>query len=132
MEKVVLTAAASDDRGEIIDLVVGEGITAITKITFTTGAVRANHYHKETVQWNYVISGRIKIVTQLPDQPPREAELGPGELAVTRENERHALQALEPSELLVFTRGPRSGKDYEEDTFRLTTPLIAPSARREP
>jgi len=132
MEKVALTAAASDDRGEIIDLVVGEGITAITMITFTTGAVRANHYHKETVQWNYVVSGRIKLVTQLPDQPQQETELGPGELAVTRENERHALQALEPSQLLVFTRGPRSGKDYEEDTFRLTTPLIAPSARREP
>jgi quercetin dioxygenase-like cupin family protein len=132
MEKVALTAAASDDRGEITDLVVGEGITAITMITFTTGAVRANHYHKETVQWNYVVSGRIRLVTQLPDQPPQETLLGPGELAVTREHERHALQALEPSQLLVFTRGPRSGKDYEEDTFRLSTPLIAPSASREP
>jgi quercetin dioxygenase-like cupin family protein len=132
MEKVALTVAASDERGEIVDLVVNEGITAITMITFTTGAVRANHYHKHTVQWNYVISGRIKIVTQLPGQDPQEEELGPGELAVTRENEQHALQALEPSKLLVFTRGPRSGEAYEDDTFRLATPLIPPTPRREP
>lgn len=132
MEKVALTVAASDDRGEITDLVVNEAITAITRITFSTGAVRANHYHKHTVQWNYVVSGRIKIVTQLPNQPRQEAVLLPGELAVTRENEQHALEALEPSELLVFTRGPRSGEAYEEDTFRLETPLIMPSGPRKP
>jgi quercetin dioxygenase-like cupin family protein len=132
MEKVALTVAASDDRGEIIDLVVDEAITAITMITFTTGAVRANHYHRETVQWNYLVSGRIRLVTQAPGQPPQEAVLNPGELAVTRENESHALQALEPSRLLVFTRGPRSGADYEVDTFRLQEPLIAPSGRSEP
>lgn len=132
MEKVALTAAASDDRGEIVDLVVNEGITAITMITFTTGAVRANHFHKQTVQWNYVVSGRIKIVTQKPGEALHEEVLKPGELAVTREHESHALEALEPSQLLVFTRGPRSGEDYELDTFRLPKPLIVPSGNREP
>ena len=132
MEKVALTVAASDERGEIVDLVVKEAITAVTMITFATGAVRANHFHKETVQWNYVVSGRIKIVTQLPGEAQREEVLMPGELAVTRENESHALQALEPSQLLVFTRGPRSGEDYELDTFRLPKPLITPSGTREP
>jgi quercetin dioxygenase-like cupin family protein len=132
MEKIALTVAARDERGEIVDLVVKEAITAVTMITFSTGAVRANHFHKQTVQWNYVVSGRIKIVTQLPGQPPREEVLLPGELAVTRENESHALQALEPSQLLVFTRGPRSGEDYELDTFRLEKPLITPSGSREP
>ena len=132
MEKIALTVAARDDRGEIVDLVVKEAITAVTMITFTTGAVRANHFHKQTVQWNYVVSGRIKIVTQIPGEDPREEVLAPGELAVTRENESHALQALEPSQLLVFTRGPRSGEDYELDTFRLPTPLIVQSGSREP
>lgn len=129
MERVALKVAARDDRGEITDLVVNEAITAITMITFTTGAVRANHYHEHTVQWNYVISGRIKIVTQMPGSAAREEVLGPGELAVTREHERHALEALEPSQLLVFTRGPRSGGDYELDTFRLSEPLITPSGK---
>ena len=132
MEKVALTVAARDERGEIVDLVVKESITAVTMITFATGAVRANHFHKQTVQWNYVVSGRIKIVTQKPGEEPREEVLLPGELGVTRENESHALQALEPSQLLVFTRGPRSGDDYELDTFRLPQPLITPNGSREP
>lgn len=132
MEKVALTVAARDERGEIVDLVVKESITAVTMITFATGAVRANHFHKETVQWNYVVFGRIKIVTQKPGEEPREEVLLPGELGVTRENEAHALQALEPSQLLVFTRGPRSGDDYELDTFRLPQPLIPPNGSREP
>jgi len=127
MEKIPLIVASSDRRGEITDLIQNEAINAITLITFTPGAVRANHYHKETVQWNYVISGRIKLVTQLPGEPARETVLGPGELAVTREHERHALMGLEPSSLLVFTRGPRGGTDYESDTFRLDQPLIPPS-----
>ena len=50
--------------------------------------------------------------------------LGPGNLAVVGEMEQHALRALEDSELLVFTRGPRGGKEYETDTYRLDTPLI--------
>jgi quercetin dioxygenase-like cupin family protein len=127
MEKIALVVAASDRRGEITDLIQNEAISAITLITFTPGAVRANHYHKETVQWNYVLSGRIKLVTQFPGKPVEETVLGPGELAVTREHERHALMALEASRLLVFTRGPRGGTDYELDTFRLDEPLIAPS-----
>ena len=37
----------------------------------------------------------------------------------------HAWKALEDSECLVFTRGPRSGENYEEDTYRLDTPLLS-------
>ena len=117
--------AVTDERGEIIDLLVGESINAVTLVTFKKGAVRGNHVHKETTQWNYVVSGRLRYVSQLPGQKPSEVELGPHDFSVSRPGESHAFTALEePSELLVFTRGPRSGKEYETDTFRLTTPLI--------
>ena len=42
----------SDHRGDIIDILTGIEIDAVTLITFSKGAVRANHYHKETTQWN--------------------------------------------------------------------------------
>jgi quercetin dioxygenase-like cupin family protein len=48
----------------------------------------------------------------------------PGDLVATGPNERHALQGIEESTLMVFTRGPRGGKEYESDTFRLEVPLI--------
>ena len=38
--------------------------------------------------------------------------------------EEHALKALNNSEILVFTKGPRGGKEYENDTFRLKKSLI--------
>ena len=117
-----------DERGAITDLIEAEEINAVTLVTFTKGAIRANHFHQHTVQYNYLLSGSIELVTQMPDGPRQSAVLGPRELAAVGEMEHHALRALEDSELLVFTRGPRGGKEYETDTFRLETPLISEEA----
>jgi quercetin dioxygenase-like cupin family protein len=123
MKKIVYQVAFSDHRGNISDLIENENINAITRITITKGAVRGNHYHKATWQWNYVVSGKMKLVARMPDQEPQELILEPGDLAVTDPYEYHALVGLEDCEVLVFTKGPRGGKEYENDTFRLETPL---------
>lgn len=112
-----------DSRGAISDLIEGATINAVTFISFTKGAVRGNHFHKRTTQWNYVISGRIKLIAQVGDGSREETVLERGSLAVTEPMEKHALVGLEESEMLVFTQGPRGGKEYESDTFRLETPL---------
>ena len=124
MEKINVAVAFSDERGEIIDLIENEEINSITLITFVKGAVRGNHFHKETTQWNYLIAGKIKLVTQIPGEKVVETVMLPGELTVTRPNDRHALHAMENSEVMVFTKGPRGGKEYESDTFRLDVPLV--------
>jgi len=123
MEKINLVPAFKDDRGEITDLLENENINAITRITFRKGAVRANHFHKETTQWNYLISGSIKLVSQVPGEPVVETVMKPGDFTVTGPNVSHALVGLDDADLLVFTKGPRGGKDYETDTFRLDVPL---------
>ena len=109
-----------DSRGQIQDLIQDQNINAITKITFVKGAVRGNHFHKKTIQWNYLISGKVLLVTQYKD----EIILNPGDLVSTSINESHAIKALEDSVLLVFTEGPRGGKEYESDTYKLDEPLI--------
>ena len=124
MEKIVPAPAFTDERGEIIDLIENEDINAVTVVTFTKGAVRGNHFHEHTTQWNYVLSGRIKLVTQAPGRPPEETLLQAGELAVMVPGVRHAFVGVEASRLIVFTKGPRGGKEYETDTFRLETPLV--------
>lgn len=123
MKKIEYQVAFSDHRGEISDLIENENINAITRITIRQGAVRGNHYHKETWQWNYVVSGKMKLVTQMPNEERQEAILSPGDLAVTGPYEHHALVGVEDCEVLVFTKGPRGGKEYESDTFRLEEPL---------
>ena len=51
--------------------------------------------------------------------------LSKGDLVVTPSNESHAIKAIKYSEYLVFTKGPRGGEEYENDTFRLKNPLIS-------
>jgi hypothetical protein len=71
-----------------------------------------------------VTSGVIRLVTQLPGETVRETIMPRGPRR-DGADERHALQALEESTLMVFTKGPRGGKEYESDTYRLDVPLIA-------
>ena len=125
MKKIEYQVAFRDQRGEISDLIENENINAITRITIKKGAVRGNHYHKETWQWNYVVSGKMKLVTRMPDGERREIILCPGDLAVTEPYEHHALVGMEDCDVLVFTKGPRGGKEYETDTFRLEKPLAS-------
>jgi quercetin dioxygenase-like cupin family protein len=119
------TPAFTDRRGSITDLIENEEINAVTIITFERGAVRGNHFHNETTQWNYVISGRLKVLASLPPDSVHETVLETGDLAVVFPLEHHALVALEDTVLAVFTRGPRGGKEYETDTYRLEVPLVA-------
>jgi quercetin dioxygenase-like cupin family protein len=120
----------SDMRGEIIDLLEGEEINAVTIVTFRAGAVRGNHYHRETTQWNYVLAGRISVACVLPSGDRSDVVLDPGHLIVIGPDEQHAFIALEEATMAVFTKGPRGGKEYETDTYRLETPLIAPGTPR--
>jgi quercetin dioxygenase-like cupin family protein len=126
MELIDLKPAHTDARGTIVDLIADDEINAVTLITFSKGAVRANHYHEHTIQWNYVIKGEILLATQFPGGARQERVLKAGDFAVTLQNERHALKGLTEAEVLILTKGPRAGHQYENDTFRLAEPLIAP------
>jgi quercetin dioxygenase-like cupin family protein len=105
-----------DERGTIEDLICD--VDSVTRILTKKGAVRGNHYHNETWQWTYVVSGRLlyangqEVFYAMPDSlvetPPRKV---------------HAWKALEDTVCLALTRGPR-GRDYESDTHRLEVPLL--------
>lgn len=127
METIKLSVAFSDQRGQIIDMIENADINAVTLVTFKKNAVRGNHHHKLTTQWNYLVSGKILIRSQKPSEGSVDTIMSKGDFVVSAPNERHALQALEDSELLVFTQGPRGGKEYESDTFRDENPLINPA-----
>jgi oxalate decarboxylase/phosphoglucose isomerase-like protein (cupin superfamily) len=122
-----LKPAFRDQRGQITDIVQHTPFDSVTIITSVSGAIRANHYHKESIQFSYVLSGRLLALTQLPDGPVETADLVAGDLLETPPLERHALQALEDSVLLIITRGPRGGKGYEDDTFRVPPLQAGPS-----
>ena len=126
MELKKLEASVIDDRGTILDILSDNPMEHATVITSKKGVVRGHHYHKETIQWVYVLSGRMTSLTQNEGEPVVSTPLIPGHLLRTDKNERHALLTLEDTVFLVFTRGPRGGENYEKDTYRLEKPLEDP------
>ncbi len=110
----------TDDRGEIRDILAHEEFDAVTYITYTKGAIRANHYHEKTVQWDYVISGSLECYSRDGFDAPVEMHIiGPGDLVKHPVGEHHALRALEDSVTLALAKGPRQGDEYENDVIRL-------------
>lgn len=122
MKHELLGDSFTDERGRIEDLIVGP-VDAVTRIFTAKGAVRGNHYHRETIQWTFVLSGSLLMA-----HGDVQRILGPGEIAVDEPGVPHAWKAMVDTDVLVFTKGPRSGKDYESDTVRLETPLIEPES----
>jgi quercetin dioxygenase-like cupin family protein len=111
-----------DERGVIQDLLT-EPIDAVTRIRTVKGAVRGNHVHRRTTQWTYVLTGSLLVASG-----DSETIAGPGDMLVDEPGTPHAWKALEDTDCLVFTQGPRSGADYESDTHRLEVPLIEPES----
>ena len=124
MELRKVRTSYEDERGTITDILSNELIDHITAIYSKKGAIRGNHFHKDTLQGIFVLSGQMKLTTQIPNEPIQSTILVEGDLAITPPWESHAFKAIEDTYFMVFTRGPRAGKDYEKDTFRLDVPLI--------
>ena len=124
MELTKVKTKFQDDRGAITDVLVKEAIEYVTVISSKAGSLRGNHYHKETFQWVYVLSGKIHVCAQEEGCVVEELIISTGDLILNEPLERHAFKVLEESIILVLTRGPRGGENYEDDTYRMATPLI--------
>ena len=120
----------TDHRGTIIDLL--GPVDAVTEIVTKAGLGQRQPRPRKTVQFTYIVSGRLLVATLLPAPRDTQAGLplmlehGPGDLIEEAAGIPHAWRALEDTVVLVFTRGPRSGDAYETDTERLAVPLLTP------
>jgi quercetin dioxygenase-like cupin family protein len=92
----------------------------VTIVSTKAGAVRGNHYHDETTQWAYVVAGRMLMTDGV-----HEFEVTVGDIVRDDPGSPHAWRAVEDTVCVVFVQGPRAGDNYEADTTRLETPLIA-------
>ena len=108
-----------DGRGVIQDLLYGP-VDCITEICTNKGAIRGNHYHSHTTQWTYVVSGRLRVRHGKRGEGWVQRDYGTGALIEDEPGVAHAWKALEDTVVLVFTKGPRSGQDYESDVTRLS------------
>jgi len=124
MKKIKYLINHKDSRGVIKDLLQKKNINAITYLTIKKNKTRGNHYHKKTTQWNFILSGKVQIITKIGKSSTQKKILSKYDLVATVPNEMHAFKAITTTEMIVFTQGPRGGKEYETDTYRLSKPLI--------
>jgi quercetin dioxygenase-like cupin family protein len=117
----------SDDRGRIADAFFGVNINHVAVIDSIKGAVRGNHYHKETVQSILITKGSLEYwYKNLGDNLPAQYVVGvEGDVITSDNNEIHAMKILENStQFIAFTEGVRGGKNYESDTYRVKNSII--------
>jgi len=110
-----------DERGKIADLFYKNPIEHISILTTNAGAIRGNHYHKNTVQHIFLIKGSLEYWYKPinSDEEVRMTKVVPGDIITSSSNEIHAIKASEDSEFLALAEGVRGGADYETDTFRV-------------
>jgi len=114
-----------DERGRIMDILEKEKIGHVALLTSKKGSIRGNHYHKKSVQYDFLLKGKIKHFSQMPGEEVKTSIIKPNDLVINYPMEKHALVALEDSELLVLATGIRTGGNYEKDTYKLTKKLIS-------
>jgi quercetin dioxygenase-like cupin family protein len=112
-----------DARGTISDILDDVPVNAVTIITSKKGVARGNHFHKKTVQYTYIVSGRVKYLSRKGKGKVRSAILRAGGLAISPPGEAHTVVALADTVFLSISHGPRHGLNYEADTYRLPVPL---------
>ena len=115
-----------DDRGSIADIFYKKNIDHVAVINSNPGAIRGNHYHKETVQHMMITKGSLEYwYKDLDSQLPAKCEvLKEGDVLSTPPFEIHALRILDNNQFIVFSEGTRGGKDYESDTIRIDGSII--------
>ena len=114
-----IEVATEDDRGTISDILYKDNINHVAVITSKKGALRGNHYHKETTQYIFMNEGCLRYwYADIGSENVQSVLVERGWLVETPPREIHALECVTDSIFTVFSRGLRGGQDYEADTFR--------------
>jgi dTDP-4-dehydrorhamnose 3,5-epimerase-like enzyme len=113
-----------DGRGTITDIFVNSPKDHATIIFSKKGAVRGNHYHKKSTQYDFVVSGQLTVLSQkIGQKKVYKHILKPYDLMFHGPMEAHTLIADKDTVFITFVDGVRGGKNYEKDTFRLEKPI---------
>jgi len=128
-----IESAYSDDRGDIFNVFEGNS-GHIALITSKKGSVRANHYHKEDLQYIYLVSGAYESHCCPVDDPSNKQvlEVKPGEIVKTPPLIAHAQVFTEDSVFLAITTRQREQGKYEDDTiaFNVVEGYINPALKK--
>ena len=115
-----LLPAFKDRRGEIFDILKSR-VEHVGMVTFRkAGIERGNHYHKKSIQYDFVISGKLKLVVSDVNGDNRKSfKVGPNSFSVIPPGMVHTYISLGPAVMIFMTTTHRRDKNYEKDTCRV-------------
>lgn len=108
-----------DERGIITDLL-NENVHHVGLITSVKGCVRGNHYHKQSIQYTYVLSGKFEVALANKDNMEKVEKiiLHIGEMIIIQPGIIHTFKALEDSTMIDIISLSRGEDGYEKDTIK--------------
>ena len=109
-----------DERGKIFDLFENQ-VHHVGLITFSAGAVRAKHYHKQSIQYSYVLEGVVELIVCPKDEPSKREtfEMPEGTAVSIQPGIVHAYRAKTSAAILDLTTLSRADNGYEDDVVRV-------------
>ncbi|MBU6500546.1 MAG: cupin domain-containing protein [Patescibacteria group bacterium] len=121
MVKVIkLKPVFEDVRGKITDILTdGEYVRHTGLITSKAGVKRGNHYHERSMEYLYILRGKLRWISKdlsKKDSPVEDTILEEGDLLINPPKTAHALVMITDTEILEMSTLPRTGKEYEKDT----------------
>ena len=128
--KKILKNSFKDKRGIIIDIFVKKPKDHCTLVTFNKSAIRGNHFHKKSIQYSFIVSGKLLMLSAKVNKNGtiigkiKKEILIANNIVTHKPFHAHAFKAMTKVKLLAFADGKRGGKNYEKDTFRLKNKLI--------
>lgn len=109
-----------DKRGYITDIL-NQDLKHVGIVGSEVGAIRGNHYHKTSIQYTYVLSGKFEVLLAKAESPEevKRVVLGAGQLITIPPFIIHRFSALEKSVFIEMDSKSRSGNRFEEDVIRV-------------
>ena len=115
-----IDVAYEDERGQISNIIDAD-IKHIAIINSKKGSIRANHYHPEQIQYEYLISGEFESYSKDLKKENAEVEkiiIEEKSLVITPPNIAHAMKFTKDSVMLNITTGARENNNFAEHTIK--------------
>ena len=104
LKKVSSYFSHEDNRGSLTGII-NEGTWKESNfITSKAGAIRGNHFHKETTELFFIVEGEIKVNLQDIQKPERQEEhlFKKGDIFLIYPNTLHTFEIIKPSSWINF------------------------------
>ena len=116
IERMTPDFSFPDERGLLVQIA-HDNFRQVNAVFTKQGAVRGNfHYHKETDEVFFVLSGRVRV-TAGKDGRTQEAVFGAGEMFRIGAWVRHSFAYLEDTSLVVLYSVPVERADGTKDIY---------------